>query len=222
MEKSNSNTVLKHTSGDEGGNQGDDDIPTTSRGDNFNPEQISHNMNDFKALDFNSADEVRQAMKVMLSGKMPPQSFAEEGNKFPSNNEPVKINETNNSLRTHSMMRPVRLIHNKFTSAWNFKRHAETEVKSLPENTTLDGVKSSHKLPKPQKESAKNSRKQPKTAGDSTRRKRPGRPPKAGPSKAKKPNIKSMYLGKLSNVVPFKRQLESGSESDVESVIVFY
>ncbi|XP_050550168.1 uncharacterized protein LOC118267809 [Spodoptera frugiperda] len=222
MEKSDSNTVQNHTSGDEGENQGDDDVPTTSRGDNFNPEQISHNMNDFKAIDFNSADEVRQAMKVMLSGKMPPQSFAEDSNTFPSNNDPVKINETNKSIRTHNMLRPVRLIHNKFTSAWNYKRQTAAEVTSLPENTTPETVTPSQMLPKPQKEPTKSSRKPSKTSGESTRRKRPGRPPKAGPSKAKRPNIKSMYLGKLSNVVPFKRYLESASESDVESVITFY
>ncbi|CAG9788116.1 unnamed protein product [Diatraea saccharalis] len=36
-----------------------------------NPEENSHNMNDLKALDFNSADEVRQTMKAVLSCKEP-------------------------------------------------------------------------------------------------------------------------------------------------------
>ncbi|KAF9420736.1 hypothetical protein HW555_003084 [Spodoptera exigua] len=222
MEKSNSNTLQLITSGDEGEHQGDDDNPTTSRGDYFSPEQISHNMNDLKALDFNSADEVRQAMKVMLSGKMPPQSFAEDGNKMHCNNEPVKINETNKPACTHNVPKPVPVKHNKFTSAWNFKRHTATEAKSLPKmNTTLRKEKSSQIFPKAQKEPSKTSQEPSKTAAE-TRRKRPGRPPKAGPSKARKTNINSMYFGKLSNVVPFKRHLESGSESDVESVIMFY
>lgn len=59
MEKSESNTSQKHGSGDERDDQRDDEQPTTSRGDTFSPEQISHNMNDLQAMDFNSADEVR-------------------------------------------------------------------------------------------------------------------------------------------------------------------
>lgn len=46
-------------------------------------------------------------------------------------------------------------------------------------------------------------------------RKRPGRPPKAGPSrKQKKESASTMYLGKLSNVV--RRRYESESDGDSE------
>lgn len=57
------------------------------------------------------------------------------------------------------------------------------------------------------------------------RRKRPGRPPKAGTSKKlKKPSVSAMYVGKLSNVVPFKRKrYGSDSESDeLDSLVILY
>jgi hypothetical protein len=58
-------------------------------------------------------------------------------------------------------------------------------------------------------------------------KKRPGRPPKAGTSKKiKKASVTALYLGKLSNVVPFKyrrsfRSRFQSSESD-ESLVIFY
>ncbi|CAG9583091.1 unnamed protein product [Danaus chrysippus] len=51
-----------------------------------------------------------------------------------------------------------------------------------------------------------------------TSRKRPGRPPKAGPSrKLKKQSVSSMYLGKLTNVV-FLKRFGSSNVSDIESL----
>ncbi|OWR41215.1 hypothetical protein KGM_208528 [Danaus plexippus plexippus] len=51
-----------------------------------------------------------------------------------------------------------------------------------------------------------------------TSRKRPGRPPKAGPSrKLKKQSVSSMYLGKLTNVV-FLKRIGSSNVSDIESL----
>lgn len=36
-----------------------DGQPTSSKADTLHPEQTSHNMNDLKTLDYNSADEIR-------------------------------------------------------------------------------------------------------------------------------------------------------------------
>lgn len=54
-------------------------------------------------------------------------------------------------------------------------------------------------------------------AGPSNLKKK-GRP-KLGSSK--KSTISDMYLGKLSNVVPFKRQWQYSSDSDVESTVLY-
>lgn len=56
MEKSNSEGSVQG-SGDEAGNLRDEE-PTTSKAE-YTAERNSHNMNDLKVLDFNSADEVR-------------------------------------------------------------------------------------------------------------------------------------------------------------------
>ncbi|PZC77800.1 hypothetical protein B5X24_HaOG202990 [Helicoverpa armigera] len=191
MEITNSKTSQKHGSGDDQNKQSDEQ-PTTSREDDFTPEQNSHNMNDFNALDFNSADEIRQTMKAVLTGKLPPQSFSEEANHFQAvkrNPEPnVKINENNSTADGHkTVQRQVQQnLYQKMKStarAWTYKAQRF----------------------------------------GTSRLKKTGRPPTAGPSKTiRKPKLSSMYLGKLANVVPFTRRRHGSSESDVESVVIFY
>lgn len=64
-----------------------------------------------------------------------------------------------------------------------------------------------------------------KKGSPNVRKKRPGRPPKAGTSKKiKRASVTALYLGKLSNVVPFKRR-RYGSESesdDLDSLVILY
>ncbi|XP_026731001.1 uncharacterized protein LOC113496086 isoform X2 [Trichoplusia ni] len=202
MEKSNSNTSLNHGSGDERGNRTDDEKATTSRGDTFSPEQNSHNMKDMKALDFNSADEIRQAMKAILAGKIPPTSFTEEAKnlhdvKLQNSAEPIKINE---------------YVHNQ-----PLRKQEPKPVQGFIKQNLYQRIKNTAQAwackPTPTI-----------IVNDASKRKRPAaKPQRAGPSKkSKATNMNAMYLGKLSNVARFQPCYGSESDSDVESVMIYY
>ncbi|XP_031766933.2 translation initiation factor IF-2-like [Galleria mellonella] len=65
MEKSNNSSDNA-----DGKNHKNEEKATTSKEDSVNPLRVSHNMNDLKMLDFNSADDVRQTMKAVLAIKL--------------------------------------------------------------------------------------------------------------------------------------------------------
>ncbi|KAJ8719491.1 hypothetical protein PYW08_011666 [Mythimna loreyi] len=194
MEKLNNESAEKQGSGDEGGGVNQiDEQPTTSRAENI-PERNAHNMNDFKSLDFNSADEVRQAMKAVLNGHLPPQSFSEEANqtrmKALNKSDPVEIPELANKTHTHDLRKTVQR---------QVQQNLYRKMKSTAKSSTGSAVKSPGL-------------------------KRRGRPMKAGPSRSvKAPSVRKsvLYIGKLSNVVQFTRRWTSESASDGDSV-VFY
>lgn len=139
-------------------------------------------------------------MKLILSGKVPPQPFSEQGNQI---SLPI--------LKVNSNPAPIMI--NKIVQHQSILgQNVHTAVQSQVRQTLFEKMKCATQ--------ALTGR--PSNLG-SSRLKRRGRPPKAGPSKMiKKPKVSSMYLGKLSNVVPFRRRWESESESDVESVVLFY
>ncbi|XP_060804309.1 uncharacterized protein LOC132902568 [Amyelois transitella] len=145
---------------------------TTSTLETSNPASTCNNMNDFKMFEFNSADEVRQAMKAMLSGSKPQNSGDE-----------IKPQ----TVKADAIV----------------KSPARSRVNSNHELKKITGHV--FKIVTAKEEGAFSS---------NIRKKRPGRPPNAGPSKKiKRTSVTNMFKGRLTNVVPFKH-CASESESD--------
>ncbi|XP_053608657.1 uncharacterized protein LOC128674226 [Plodia interpunctella] len=166
---------------------------TTSKLPSSKPVSSSHNMNDLKMFDFNSADEIRssrnhttgltkntapkyaptvreafslrQAMKAMLSGN--------------------KLQNSGDEMKTQSTKADGQ------NSICNANKEAAGHVFKI--------VKSKEDF---------------RSFSNNVRKKRPGRPPNAGPSKKTKRNsVTNLFVGKLKNVVKFKH-CASESESD--------
>ncbi|XP_028175379.1 uncharacterized protein LOC114363762 [Ostrinia furnacalis] len=169
-----------------------DGEPTTSKLDTLHPEQTSHNMNDLKTLDFNSADEIRQTMKAVFASKGPHED--------PDHTTCLKANvgiETNSVKRAQGS-----------TQSPSINQARQRTVQIEAKENLFQRIN-----PKNEK------------GNSNIRKKRPGRPPKAGTSKKiKRASVSALYVGKLSNVVPFKRcRYASESESDdLDSLVIMY
>ncbi|XP_059062929.1 uncharacterized protein LOC131855646 [Achroia grisella] len=178
MEKSSSNSDAENNK---------DEDPTTSKQRGINPLLVSHNMNDLKTLDFNSADEVRQTMKAVLASKLSSADTEELIQTKPSNNIKQEIT----------------------TSAINGSKTSFPKLDPKIKNNVIQMKNKSNW-----------------SSTNKMNRKRPGRPPKAGPSKKlKKSSVTALYIGKLSNVVAYKhrwREADSEYDSDVDSVMILY
>lgn len=136
----------------------------------------------------------RQAMKAVLRGQLPPQSFAEEANqarmKLPNKSEPFQITEVPHP-HAHGLRKTVQR---------RVQQNLYLKMKSAVNISTGNSLKPSGL-------------------------KRRGRPMKAGPSRsAKAPSARKslLYIGKLSNVVQFKRRWASESGSDADSIVYYY
>ncbi|CAB3221208.1 unnamed protein product [Arctia plantaginis] len=171
---SNRNTITEHK---------DDEEATTSKRIPFdgNPEAKCDNMNDLQAIDINSADTVRQAMKAVLRGKVPP-AYSPE------------FRQARVSPEHRSKFLPV--------GHYIPTLHLRSEPRTRP-----------YVLKRKQR---KVIRKQGALKIRDKRRKQPLSSPKT-----RKQTVSSMYVGKLSNVVPFRRRRHPDSDSDMDSVILF-
>ncbi|XP_075976539.1 uncharacterized protein LOC142976864 [Anticarsia gemmatalis] len=174
----------------------EDDQATTSKGAALKDDHTFDNMNDLQPMEFNSADAVRQTMKAIIAGKVPP--LAEESSHphshrktEPRKAQPLKINELSNK-QFCPMGQYVRSLYSSKTQIQNLSQSGSKLKKGICKRYVLRS---------------------------STSRSRA----EAGPSrKIKRPEIVSMYVGKLSNVMSIKEQSESESDSDVESVVMYY
>ncbi|RVE49407.1 hypothetical protein evm_005919 [Chilo suppressalis] len=147
------------------------------------PEQNSHNMNDLKTLDFNSADEIRQTMKAVLSGKAPHAAEEDSSQRVKSNID-VKIATDNKPLEIDNVTDKEQLI---------------KTVNTAPKENVFQFVNTKTDTLSSKKINLRN------------------RPPKVGKSrKRRKATVTALYVGKLSNVVPFKRRRIYRSESETE------
>ncbi|CAH0625341.1 unnamed protein product [Chrysodeixis includens] len=202
MEKSNNKTSLNHENED----RTDEENATTSGGDTFSPEQNSHNMKDMKALDFNSADEIRpffnfrQAMKAILAGKVPPPSSTEEAKDIPD----IKLQNTVEPMKIDELIQNLPLCSPEGPKPQGFiKQNLYQRLKNTAQAWAC----------KPNPAIIVN---------DASKRKRPAaKPPRAGSSKkTKASHMNALYLGKLSNVARFQPTYASESDSDLESVML--
>lgn len=131
-------------------------------------------------------------MKAVLTGNIPPQSFTEESNQCR-----VYVGDKSEAVADPKLANKAHGHDLRKTVQRQVQQNLNLKKKSTAQTYTGNGFRSL------------------------TINKR-GRPIKAGPSRYVKRARKSVfYIGKLSNVVQFKRQWASESGSDADSV-VFY